>query len=150
MGHLYQSYVKFSGGHLVTPKEILPAERNEVHLSCESSWSKACGCNWFKTREKKNRGERRHSSFPWATLRWGFCHVISMAPKPCWGIWCGMMAASMGSCRWSMDEFPKFSQNGQSISYEAIVRTLGPPWLWWINDESGGDSWQVLGTLNSS
>ena len=57
MGHLYQSYVKFSGGHLVTPKEILPAERNEVHLSCESSWSKACGCNWFKTLERKKTEE---------------------------------------------------------------------------------------------
>jgi hypothetical protein len=33
MGHLYQSYVKFSGGHLVTLKEILPAERNEDHFS---------------------------------------------------------------------------------------------------------------------
>lgn len=148
MGHLYQSYVNFSAGHLVTPKEILPAERNEDHFSiflANHRDPKHVDVTGSKPGREKNRGEQRHSSFPWATLRWSFCHVISMALKPCWGIWCGMMAASMGSCRWSM-----FPRNGQSISYEAIVRTLGPPWLWWINDGSGGDSWQVLGTLHSS
>ena len=133
MGHLYQSYVKFSGGHLVTLKEILPAERNEDHFStflANHRDPKHVDVTGSKSGREKKTGENEGillsrgphcdeafaMSYPWL---WSHADGYGV------GWWLHPWVAVVDP--WM--NFPSFPRNGQSISYEAIVRTLGPPWL---------------------